>query len=78
MFQRQCYLTTSYDAVKLNARHIGTDHILWSSNFPAANSTWPDSQRYVERGFAGMTDIDKQKILWSNTSKLYRIEGELK
>jgi predicted TIM-barrel fold metal-dependent hydrolase len=78
MFQRQCYLTTSYDEVKLNARHIGTDHILWSSNFPAANSTWPDSQRYVERGFAGMTDIDKQKILWSNTSKLYRIEGELK
>ncbi len=44
MFHRQCYLTAWYDEVKIHARHIGIDNILWSSNFPAANSSWPDTR----------------------------------
>ena len=44
MFHRQCYLTTWYDEARINARHVGVDNILWSTNFPAANSTWPDTR----------------------------------
>lgn len=74
MFRRQCYLTTWYDPVKINARHIGTDRILWSTNFPAANSTWPNSQRYVEKCFAGVSNEERNQILWENAARLYKID----
>ena len=74
LFHRQCYLTTWYDEVKINARHIGIDNILWSTNFPTANSTWPDTRRYAEKCLAGMNDAARQQILSGNAAKLYRIE----
>jgi predicted TIM-barrel fold metal-dependent hydrolase len=75
MFHRQCYLTTWYDDVKINARHIGVDNILWSSNFPAANSNWPESRQVAAKCLAGMSDADQQRILCGNAAKLYRING---
>ena len=33
MFHRQCYLTTWYDEARINARHVGVDNILWSTQF---------------------------------------------
>jgi predicted TIM-barrel fold metal-dependent hydrolase len=73
MFHRQCYLTAWYDDVARNARHIGTGNILWSANFPMANSTWPDTKKYTERCFSGMNDGEKVKILWDNAAKLYKL-----
>lgn len=73
MFHRQCYLTTWYDEANINARHIGVDNILWSTNFPAANSTWPDTRRFAERSLSGMSDSAKQKILSENAARLYKL-----
>lgn len=75
MFHRQCYLTTWYDDVAINARHIGSGNILWSSNFPAANSTWPDSRRYREKCFSAVRNEDQRRIVWGNAAELYRIEA---
>jgi len=74
MFYRQCYLTSWYDEVKINARHVGIDNILWSTNFPMANSTWPDTRRFSEKCLAGMSDTEQQHILSANAAKLYRLE----
>jgi predicted TIM-barrel fold metal-dependent hydrolase len=74
MFHRQCYLTTWYDDVGITARHIGSGNILWSCNFPAANSTWPDSRRYREKCFSAVRNGDRQRILWGNAAELYRID----
>jgi predicted TIM-barrel fold metal-dependent hydrolase len=75
MFHRQCYLTTWYDPVKMNARHIGTDRILWATNFPTANSTWPDSRQFAEKCLAGMSDSEQEQILRGNAAELYKIDG---
>jgi uncharacterized protein len=75
MFHRQCYLTAWYDAVAINARRIGGGNILWSCNFPAADSTWPESRRYRDRCFSGVNDDDKRRILWANAAALYRIDA---
>jgi predicted TIM-barrel fold metal-dependent hydrolase len=74
MFRRQCYLTGWYDPVKINARHIGTDRIMWATNFPAANSTWPDSRTSTEKCMAGMGEDERQRILWKNAANLYKLE----
>jgi predicted TIM-barrel fold metal-dependent hydrolase len=74
MFRRQCYLTAWYDPAKINARHIGTDRIMWATNFPMANSTWPDSQAFVEKCMAGMSEDQRKQILWENAAKLYKLK----
>ena len=73
MFHRQCYLTAWYDQAKVNAPHIGIDNILWSTNFPAADSSWPDTLKHVTKGLAGMSDIEQRQILSGNAAKLYKI-----
>jgi uncharacterized protein len=75
MFRRQCYLTAWYDPVEINARHIGTGNILWATNFPTANSTWPDSQGFIGKCMAGMSEEERNQILWENAAKLYKLEG---
>jgi predicted TIM-barrel fold metal-dependent hydrolase len=75
MFKRQCYLTAWYDPVRINARHIGVDRILWATNFPMANSGRPNSQAVIEKCFAGMAEEERNQILWENAAKLYKLEG---
>jgi predicted TIM-barrel fold metal-dependent hydrolase len=76
MFGRQCYLTAWYDPVEINARHIGIGNILWATNFPCANSTWPDSQNFIGKCMAGMSEKERHQLLWENAAKLYKVEGE--
>ena len=74
LFKRQCYLVGWYDRASLRVRdYIGAENILWSSQFPQATSTWPNTQAALAESFAGVADADKQKILWQNAAQLYKI-----
>ena len=74
LFKRQCYLVGWYDCASLRVRdYIGAENILWSSQFPQATSTWPDTRAALAKSFAGVADADKQKILWQNAAQLYKI-----
>ena len=74
MFKRQCYLVGWYDRASLRVRnYIGTENILWSTQFPSATSTWPDTQEALAKSFEGVDINDRQKILWENAAKLYKI-----
>jgi predicted TIM-barrel fold metal-dependent hydrolase len=75
MFKRQCYLTSWYDPVRINAEHIGTRNILWSTNFPLANSTWPNTQAFIDKCFEGVTEEERRSILWDNAAMLYKIDS---
>jgi predicted TIM-barrel fold metal-dependent hydrolase len=73
MFKRQCFFTSWYDRLENSVRHIGADNILWTTHFPLAGSTWPNSVDFIERCFNGVSGGDRRKILWENSAKLYRI-----
>jgi predicted TIM-barrel fold metal-dependent hydrolase len=73
LFHRQCYLNPWYDAVAPFAPYLGADRILWSTNFPLANSTWPRTQQTIERCFRGVSDEVRDKVLWSNAARLYKL-----
>ena len=55
-------------------RYIGTENILWSSQFPLATSTWPNTRQALAKSFDGVAESDREKILWENAAKLYKIE----
>ncbi len=74
MFKRQCYLVGWYDQASLRVRnYIGTENILWSTQFPLATSTWPNTKEAMAKSFDEVDANDREKILWANAAKLYKI-----
>ena len=72
-FARQVYVTYIDDEVGIRYRgDIGTDRVMWSSDYPHAASTWPKSREYIERDFAGPdAQEDMRKIVHDNCVALY-------
>ena len=52
-------------------KHIGVETMLWGSDFPHAESTWPKSQNFLEHIFAGVPEGDRRKITSDNAAKLF-------
>jgi predicted TIM-barrel fold metal-dependent hydrolase len=52
-------------------RHIGVDNMLWGSDFPHAESTWPQSKQFLDRIFAGVPEEDRRKITADNAAKMF-------
>jgi predicted TIM-barrel fold metal-dependent hydrolase len=52
--------------------HIGIDHICIESDYPHADSTWPDTQPRAHAAFEGMRADEIRKLTWANASTLFR------
>jgi predicted TIM-barrel fold metal-dependent hydrolase len=71
-FRRQLYATFIDDRFGVAHRDdIGTDNLLWSSDFPHSATFWPHSHEKIARDFEDVSDEDMRKILSENTAKLY-------
>ena len=71
-FQRQVFATFMEDPVGLREReHIGIDNIMWASDYPHSETTWPNSKALTDEWFTPFGDEEKAKILWKNCATLY-------
>ena len=71
-YQRQVYATFQEDAVGLKLLdELGTDTVLWASDYPHGDSVWPYSHETVEQEMAGMDEAVVRKITRDNARKLY-------
>jgi predicted TIM-barrel fold metal-dependent hydrolase len=57
-------------AIKLRDE-IGVDTMLWGSDFPHAESTWPRSRQFLDRIFADTPEADARKITCDNAARLF-------
>lgn len=73
MFRDQCFFNGWYDDVSSFSPYIGEDSIVWSTNFPMTNSTWPRTEEFLARCFKGVSEQGREKVLWKNAADLYRI-----
>ncbi len=72
VFHRQCYVTTWKEKVGLrNRKYIGSDRILWESEFPRSSSTYPESAAMIDNNFSDVPKEDREQILWRNAARLY-------
>jgi predicted TIM-barrel fold metal-dependent hydrolase len=53
---------------------IGVDNMLWGSDFPHAESTWPRSREFLERIFAGAPEDVLRKITSGNAARMFGFE----
>jgi predicted TIM-barrel fold metal-dependent hydrolase len=74
LFHRQCYMTGWYDRTALETlQYTGAENFLWGTVLPMSTSTWPNTQDHLVKSFEGVAEDDKNKILWGNAAKLYRL-----
>jgi predicted TIM-barrel fold metal-dependent hydrolase len=72
--RRNVWYTFQKDPVAVETRErVGVDRLLWASDYPHSDSTWPHSQKVIERDFAGVPDADLTAILSGNAETLYSL-----
>jgi predicted TIM-barrel fold metal-dependent hydrolase len=75
-FLRQGYVTFSDDPVALQTLSFtGAGCLLWGSDYPHDEGTFPFSQSVIERTFESISDADRHKIVYQNAADLYGLTG---
>jgi predicted TIM-barrel fold metal-dependent hydrolase len=66
------WFTFQKDPVAVETRdRVGVDRLMWASDYPHSDSTWPHSRKVIEQDFAGVPDADLDAILAGNAAALY-------
>ena len=74
VWRRQFYATIEDDRPALATRAlIGVDNLMWGSDYPHTDSTWPCSNEVLDELFEGIPDEDRAKITSDNVKALYGV-----
>ena len=73
-FKRQGFATFGDDRVGLhNLVFTGVDNLMWGSDYPHDEGTFPNSREVIDRTFKDLTPEDKKKVVAENAANLYKI-----
>jgi predicted TIM-barrel fold metal-dependent hydrolase len=71
---RQVRVTFFNDAIgPLTLPYIGTDLLMWSSDYPHQNSTWPHSRDVIARDLGNLPAADREKLVSRNVIELHKL-----
>ncbi len=74
-FHRNCAIGFQEDWVAVKSREaIGVGNLMWGSDYPHTEGTWPDSHRIIREIFDDVTDEELRKMTVTNTSAFFNIE----
>jgi predicted TIM-barrel fold metal-dependent hydrolase len=77
-WKRQVYATFQDDVPGVRCRDlIGVDKLMWGSDYPHFDSTWPNSQKAIERNFEGVPADEMELILGGNMIQVYNLQDVL-
>ena len=73
-FHRNVFMGFQQDALGIQLCDIiGVDNLMWGSDDPHAESTFPRSREIIEDILAGCTDEEKAKIAGGNATRVYNL-----
>jgi predicted TIM-barrel fold metal-dependent hydrolase len=76
VFQEQMVTTFQEDAVGLRLHDlIGPRSMMWASDYPHTDTTWPNSLEVIENEFRGLDNETRERILCRNCVELYRLQA---
>ena len=72
-YRRQCYLGAAFlDEDTAKVRHaIGVDKLLWGSDYPHLEGTWPHTKERLQQVFAAVPRHEVSLMLGGNAAKVY-------
>ncbi len=74
IWKRQFFATIEDDTAALRTRDlIGEETLLWGSDYPHTDSTWPCSTQVLDEMFEDISAETRDKITRTNVAKLYSL-----
>jgi uncharacterized protein len=74
LFKRQIFVTFQEDYVAMKLLEFyGESNVLWASDYPHPDSTWPNSRAVVEKQMADLPADVRKALTHDNAAKLYGI-----
>jgi hypothetical protein len=72
VFRRNVVLSFQEDANGIRLRDvIGVDNMMWGSDYPHSESTFPQSRKILAEILKGVPDDEQAKIAARNTARVY-------
>jgi predicted TIM-barrel fold metal-dependent hydrolase len=77
-FARQCYIGASFmPPIEGKDRHrIGLDKLMWGTDYPHLEGTWPNTMKSLRETFAGYPEDEIRALLGSNAARVYGFDLE--
>jgi uncharacterized protein len=74
-FARQCWISYEIDerTLPVLVPLIGESRIVWGSDYPHHDATFPGAVKTLERTLAPLDDATRARILGANAAELYRL-----
>jgi predicted TIM-barrel fold metal-dependent hydrolase len=73
--RRNVVLSFQEDATGMRLRDvIGVDNMMWGSDYPYSESTFPQSRKILAEILAGVPDDERAKIAGRNTTRVYNFD----
>jgi predicted TIM-barrel fold metal-dependent hydrolase len=74
LFKRQFTCVLTDDRAAILAREItGTQVLMWGSDYPHNDSSWPDYAAVLDQVLAGVSAPERRQIVHDNAARLYGI-----
>ena len=74
-FHRNVFLSFQEDDIGIRLRDvIGVDNMMWGSDYPHSESTFPQSRKILAQILAGVPEEEQAKIVGGNTARLYHFD----
>jgi predicted TIM-barrel fold metal-dependent hydrolase len=71
---RNVYGSFIHDRIGVELRNApGGRNIMWSSDYPHSETTFPDSHKVIARDFAGVSDADRREIICERARRVYKV-----
>lgn len=74
LFRRQVWVSFQDDCVAMSLlKFYGEGHLLWASDYPHPDSTWPNSRRVIEKQMADLSPDVRRQLTRENAAALYSL-----
>ena len=74
-FHRNLFISFQEDSLGIKLRNvIGVDNLLWGSDYPHAESTFPRTRQILEEILEDCTEEEKAKIAGGNAARIYNLD----
>jgi predicted TIM-barrel fold metal-dependent hydrolase len=74
-FHRNIVVSFQEDAIGIRLRDvIGVDNMMWGSDYPHSESTFPQSRRILAEILKGVPDDEQAKIAGDNIARVYNFD----
>ncbi|HEV8583977.1 MAG TPA: amidohydrolase family protein [Methylomirabilota bacterium] len=75
-FHKNVVLSFQEDALGIRLRDvIGVDNMMWGSDYPHSESTFPQSRKILAEILAGVPEGEQARIVGANTARVYRFDA---